>query len=226
MTPRPCSPVGCRAWRARISPASARRDRLLICLALLFIVASALVAFRGWPHVGAQPSPGEVVVSPQPTASTGSRGRAGGWWRSRQPRLTGAARARRSDRRRRRVAVCAAAPRPRQRRSIGRPASTSLPVGAPAAAAARSPCVTGCGRLRPSLAAAGRCPRRCSSSQQTAQQGVQQATGALGKVVGNAGGKVSTVVQQTTNTAAGAVQTVSPAAAGVVQDHGLRGGEA
>jgi hypothetical protein len=45
---------------------------LLICLALMFIVASALVAFRGWPHVAAQPSPGEVVVSPQPAASTGS----------------------------------------------------------------------------------------------------------------------------------------------------------
>ena len=46
--------------------------------ALLFIVASAMVAFHGWPHVGAQPSPGEVVVSPQRTVATGSAV-AGGW---------------------------------------------------------------------------------------------------------------------------------------------------
>ena len=45
---------------------------LLAGAALMFIVASTMVAFRGWPHVGAQPSPGEVVVSPRPTAATGS----------------------------------------------------------------------------------------------------------------------------------------------------------
>src|SRR5947209_18007923 len=45
---------------------------LLAGAVLMFIVASALVAFRGWPHVGAQPSPGEVVVSPAPTTATGS----------------------------------------------------------------------------------------------------------------------------------------------------------
>src|SRR6185437_15461704 len=45
---------------------------LLAGAVLMFIVASALVAFRGWPHVGAQPSPGEVVVSPSPVAATGS----------------------------------------------------------------------------------------------------------------------------------------------------------
>ncbi|MFZ0381890.1 MAG: hypothetical protein WAL38_28950, partial [Solirubrobacteraceae bacterium] len=38
---------------------------LLAGAALMFIVASALVAFHGWPHVGAQPSPAEVVVSPR-----------------------------------------------------------------------------------------------------------------------------------------------------------------
>src|SRR5437763_11910632 len=45
---------------------------LLAGAAVMFILASALVAFRGWPHVGAQPSPGEVVVSPSPTAAAGS----------------------------------------------------------------------------------------------------------------------------------------------------------
>src|SRR5690349_2921227 len=45
---------------------------LLAGAVLMFIVASALVAFRGWPHVGAQPSPREVVVSPSPTAAAGS----------------------------------------------------------------------------------------------------------------------------------------------------------
>ena len=51
---------------------------LLAVAALLFIVASAMVAFHGWPHVGAQPSPGEAVVSPQRTVATGSAV-AGGW---------------------------------------------------------------------------------------------------------------------------------------------------
>ncbi len=37
---------------------------LLAGAALMFIVASAMVAFHGWPHVAAQPSPAEVVVSP------------------------------------------------------------------------------------------------------------------------------------------------------------------
>ena len=51
---------------------------LLAVAALLFIVASAMVAFHGWPHVGAQPSRGEVVVSPQRTVASGSAV-AGGW---------------------------------------------------------------------------------------------------------------------------------------------------
>src|SRR5580693_8042449 len=42
---------------------------LLAGAALMFIVASALVAFRGWPHVAAQPTPAEVVVSPHRAAS-------------------------------------------------------------------------------------------------------------------------------------------------------------
>ena len=37
---------------------------LLAGAALTFMVASALVAFRGWPHVALQPPPGEVVVAP------------------------------------------------------------------------------------------------------------------------------------------------------------------
>src|ERR1700733_10015565 len=43
--------------------------------ALMFIVASALVAFHGWPHVAGQSSPGEVVVSSRPTAASSSVGR-------------------------------------------------------------------------------------------------------------------------------------------------------
>ncbi len=43
---------------------------LLAGAALMFVLASALVAFRGWPHLGTQPSPGEVVVSPRPAAAS------------------------------------------------------------------------------------------------------------------------------------------------------------
>src|SRR5579884_772379 len=45
---------------------------LLAGAAAMFVLASALVAFRGWPHVGAQPSPGEVVVAPRATAASSS----------------------------------------------------------------------------------------------------------------------------------------------------------
>src|ERR1700729_1277403 len=45
---------------------------LLAGAALMFIVASALVAFRGWPHVATAPSPGEVVISSRPASSTGT----------------------------------------------------------------------------------------------------------------------------------------------------------
>ncbi|MFZ0976688.1 MAG: hypothetical protein WAN22_30990, partial [Solirubrobacteraceae bacterium] len=45
---------------------------LLAVAALVFIVASALVAFRGWPHVAAATSPGQVVVSPHQAGSTGT----------------------------------------------------------------------------------------------------------------------------------------------------------
>ncbi len=62
---------GLRAARAYL-PGFGTAGSLLAGAVLMFIVASALVAFRGWPHVGAQPSPGEVVVSPAPTAATGS----------------------------------------------------------------------------------------------------------------------------------------------------------
>jgi len=39
--------------------------------ALMFMVASALVAFHGWPHLAVQPSTGEVVVSSRSASATG-----------------------------------------------------------------------------------------------------------------------------------------------------------
>jgi hypothetical protein len=193
---------------------------LLICLALMFIVASALVAFHGWTHIGAQPSPGEVVVSPRPTAATGSAV-------ARRLVLASAAPAPVT----RAGATAGAVPAgtspatrggavPGARRSIGRPATTSRPVGAAAAQTApvsvASPaCVNGCGPA-PAVAV----PAPVQQLQQSAHQGIQQAAAALGKVVGDTGSQVGTVVQQTTNTAAGAVQTVSPPAAGVVKSTG------
>jgi hypothetical protein len=190
---------------------------LLICLALMFIVVSALVAFRGWPHVGAQPSPGEVVVSPQPVASTGSAVA-------------------------RRLVVVAAAPvggarapagsvaggvgarlrgpaPPATGASIGRPASATLPAGAPVAPTSGGGGATSCGTGCAPAPVVGSAPAPVQQLTQTAQQGIQRASGALGKVVGDTG-SVRTAMQQTTRSAAGAVQTVSPPAATVVQNTG------
>jgi hypothetical protein len=189
---------------------------LLICLALTFIVASALVAFHGWPHVGAQPSPGEVVVSPRPTASTGSAvARRLVVASAPAAPVTGAGAPAGPAGVSRRTRGGAA---PGARRSIGQPVSVSRPAGASAApvSAGSSACGNGCG-LAP-VAPAPAAP--VQNLQQTAHQGIQQATGALGKVVADTGGKVGTVVHQTTNTASGAVQTVSPPAAGVVKSTG------
>ena len=45
---------------------------LLAGAAILFVLASAVVSFRGWPQVGAQPSAASVVVSPTQVASGSS----------------------------------------------------------------------------------------------------------------------------------------------------------
>ncbi len=182
---------------------------LLAGAALMFIVASALVAFRGWPHVAMQHSPGEVVLSSRPASPTG----------------TPAAR---------RIAFVAAAPaagaggvaargpgrasgghggrghgsaRPPQR-TIGSPASTSVPVSVAAPVAAGST-ACGCGVTTP------------PTSVQKVTQTLGEATNALGNVVSDTGARVGTVVRQTTNTAAGAVGGVSPGAgAGAVKGAG------
>ncbi len=187
---------------------------LLAGAALMFIVASALVAFRGWPHVATAPSPGEVVISSRPASSTGtpaarrlafvaaapaagaaSGGRAGAGapgpgarGRGHGGRGHGQAdrRGGRSARRR--------APRRRWRR---RPAGGS----------------TGCG-------CGVTTPASPPTPVQKVTQTLGQATNTLGNVVSDTGGKVGTVVQQTTNTAAGAVGGVSPAAGGAVKGAG------
>src|SRR5947209_11799512 len=125
---------------------------LLAGAAVMFILASALVAFRGWPHVGAQPSPGEVVVAPRPTAAIGTPA-------ARRLDVIGAVPATRTAAARPvgviaprvragPVAIAVAPARgPGGRRSIGTPAATSLPVGAPAGAggSVRTPPASGVG---------------------------------------------------------------------------------
>jgi hypothetical protein len=210
-----------RAGRAYVAGFGTSGSLLAVAV-LLFIVASALVAFRGWPHVGAQPSPGEVVVAPRSAAETGSAAE-------------------------RRLAAVSAAPvagpgagtgtvvrgvrgvrggaAPGTRRSIGTPASASLPARASLGGSLPA-CVTGCGAAPAggSPPAVGAAPRPVQQLQQTTQQDLQRATGTLAKVVGDTGAKVATTVRQTTTTAAGAVQTVSPQAAGVVKSTGSGAG--
>jgi hypothetical protein len=185
---------------------------LLAGAALMFILASALVGFRGWPHVGAQPSPGEVVISPSPASSTASpvarrlelisAAAVAGAPAPARP-ATGAARLGRRG--------TTTARGPATRRSIGQPASTSLPVGAPTVAGGSEPaapsCVAGCGS--PTVPAP-------APSTQPAQRAVQQASSGLGNVVSSAGNKLGSAAQRTTGTVAGAIQPTSPPAAGAV----------
>jgi hypothetical protein len=195
---------------------------LLAGAALMFIVASALVSFRGWPHVAAQPSPGEVVVSPRPASSAASPvGRrlvlisasptaavvapaAAG---ARTPVAAGARRA------------ASASPG----HSLGSPVHVSRPGGPPAPGAPAGPspiasgaptagCSHGCGPTSSGNPSPGPVP--------PPQQVVGQLGGTLGNVVSSAGKTAGSAVQQTTNTAGGAVQQVSPPAATTVQNAG------
>lgn len=179
---------------------------LLAVAALLFIVASAMVAFRGWPHAGGQPSPGEVVISPRPTAAArspvsrrlaaisaapasaaaGTRGAAGTGAHPGIGRGGGSA----------------------PHGSIGRPVTASIPVGTPNVGGGAVPCSDGCGTPA--------APVPSPSRVQPVQQAIQQTTGALGGVVSGVGNQVGSVVHQGTGAVSGAVQPVSPPAAGAV----------
>jgi hypothetical protein len=204
-----------RALRAYL-PGFGTAGSLLAGAVLMFVVASALVAFRGWPHVGAQPSPGEVVVNPAPTAAAGSTsgrrlaaftaGPAAGLARPRAapgPRgLPGRGRA----------------PAATPHQSLGRPVSASRPVpsagggGGTVSACPAGGCGLPAGTAQPGGAVSG--------PTQPVQQVIKQTTGALGGVVAGTGNQVGSVVQQTSGAVAGAVQPVSPPAAGVVDGVG------
>ena len=185
---------------------------LLAVAALVFIVASALVAFRGWPHVAAATSPGEVVVSPHQAGSTGTlaarrlalvAGAPGAGGPGRAGAGAGGAGGAGG-----RLAPSAAGrglgqPRP-PRHAIGAPASTSVPVST----AGTSTCTSGCG----TPAAPSPSPTPVRQVQQT----LSQAANTLGTVVTDTGSHLGSSVQQTTNGVAGAVGQVSPAAGGAV----------
>jgi hypothetical protein len=185
---------------------------LLAVAALVFIVASALVAFHGWPHVGVQPAPGEIVISPRSASVPPTLA-------ARRLAVVAAPRAARAG-----APAPAPAPAPAARgrtpgssgsgvvapprETIGAPARTSVPVATPAGG---SPTSCAC--------AASPAPRPVAPVQKI-QQTVGQVTNTLGNVVSDTGGRLGSTVQQTTNAAAGAVGSVSPAVGGVVQSAG------
>jgi hypothetical protein len=188
---------------------------LLAGAALMFIVASALVAFRGWPHLAPAPAPGEVVIAPRSARSPGASAFA--------RRLaavvaapaagTGPAAAPGAGRRggtggRRGVGPTGPT------HSVGAPVSTSIPVGTPAATPTSSCATGGCGPATTTTAAPPPTPV------QQGQQLIQQVTNTLGKMVSGTGGQVGSTVQQTTSSVAGAVGGASPAVGGVVKQAG------
>jgi len=216
-----------RSLRAYL-PGFGTSGSLLAGAVLMFIVASALVAFRGWPHVGAQPSPGEVVVSPAPTpASASTSGRrlavvaagpaaalvagpapAGG-----APALPGAGRTRTAS----------------PHHSLGRPVTASRPVAGGAGGVTAGGCSAGCGSTagtpQPGSTASAPTQPLPVPPVQPVQQAIKQTTGALGGAVAGTGKQVGSVVQQSTGAVAGVVHPVSPPAAGVVSSAGSGAGK-
>jgi len=186
---------------------------LLAGAALMFIVASALVAFRGWPHVGMQPTPAQVVVSPQRSASA-----AGATLATRRLAFAAAAPAAGAGGAAGALAPSAAGrglgptrPATSPTRAIGAPASTSVPVGTAAGAP-----TTG----SPPAATTTTPPPPAPRLLQQVTHTLAPATNALGAIVTNTGAQVGTTVQQTTNTVAGAVGGSSTPVGGAVQGVG------
>jgi hypothetical protein len=187
---------------------------LLAVAALVFIVASALVAFRGWPHVAGATSPGEIVVSPHQAGSTGTlaarrlafvAGAPG-------PGGPGGAGAGGAGGAGGRLAPSAAGrglgpPRP-PRHAIGAPASTSVPVSGSGA----STCTSGCGTPAS--------PSPSPTPVQQVQQTLSQATNTLGTVVTDTGSHLGSSVQQTTSGVAGALGGAGTPAGGAVSTVG------
>lgn len=212
---------------------------LLAGAVLMFVLASALVAFRGWPHVGAQgsPSPAQVVISSRPTAAAASlssrrlalftRVAAGA-----APRTGGVARPRTGHPGGGHPSGGGpGAPAPSH--SIGRPVSASAPVSpSTGGTGGTSSCSTGCGSApapspspspAPSPAPApapAPAPTPGPGPVQPVKQVVTQTTSALGNVVSGTGQQAGTVVQQATGTVAGALQPVSPPVSSVVNNVG------
>ncbi|HET6864509.1 MAG TPA: hypothetical protein VFH80_01250 [Solirubrobacteraceae bacterium] len=204
-----------RAARAYL-PGFGTAGSLLAGAVLMFIVASALVAFRGWPHVGAQPSPGEVVVSPAPATSGGSPSArrlalfvAGPAIGAAAPAAAGA----------RRLPGAGPGPTATPHGSLGRPATASRPAPAPAAGGTAGSCAGGCTSVTAQPGSAISVPTPTQPTQPV-QQVVKQTTSALGGVLSGTGNQVGSAVQQTTGAVGGAVQPVSPPAAGVVDSAG------
>jgi hypothetical protein len=188
---------------------------LLAGAALMFLLASAMVAFRGWPHVAAQPSPAEVVVSPSASAPISPVARRLAFITA-APGLAGAGAA---------GAAGHALPGGRTvgsgpRHSIGGPPPTSRPGGkAPLSGAGGSSGSGTCGAGGCGSAPAPN-PITSSAVPQPVQQTVHQVVGTLGNVVGGVGTTLGSTVQRTTSTVGGAVRSVSPTVGGTVSNTG------
>ncbi|HEY1515122.1 MAG TPA: hypothetical protein VGF91_01805 [Solirubrobacteraceae bacterium] len=186
---------------------------LLAGAALMFIVASALVAFRGWPHLAVQPAPGEVVISPRSARSTGPSASARRLAAVVAAPVGGTGTAAAPGARRRGGTGAPAAGRRGGNGTVGTPVRTSIPVATQAGTPA-SPCATsGCGT--PTTTAAPP-----PSPLQQGQQVIQQVTNTLGHAVTGTGQQVGSVVQQTTSSVAGAVGGSSSPVGGAVQQTG------
>jgi hypothetical protein len=192
---------------------------LLAGAAVMFILASAMVAFRGWPHVAAQPAPAEVVVSPRSATApispvarrlafitaapgpggAGAPGAAG-------HALTGTGRIVGSGRRH-----ATGTPTTIARRGGG----ATVPGAGAGGSSGSATCGTGsCGsNPAPNPIPGATVPR-------PVQQTVHQVVGTLGNVVGGVGTTLGSTVQRTTSTVGGAVGTLSPTVGGAVSTTG------
>jgi hypothetical protein len=176
--------------------------------ALLFVLASAIVAFRGWPQVGTGPATAALVV-PSPRAPSRPNARLVVALRS--PVTTGALR----------PAVLR-----RARRGGGPGGRSGTGTGVAGGGRPGSPTGISAGPVaRGASAGTGSCGgNSCANPGQ--QNAITSVTSSVSQTVSSAGNEIGTQVGSTAGTVATKLSSASPNAANTVQSTGTTGGSA
>jgi hypothetical protein len=183
---------------------------LLAGAAIVFVLASAVVSFRGWPQVGSQATPASVVVNPAGLAHSSSRAGRSLAFAAAAP-VAGAA-----------VAGAGAARTGPSTNTGAGPVVTIVPTTLTSQPGSRGTVAPG------PVGQPTSCASGCSAPAVTAPIGtaVKSSTGALGNTVSAAGSSAGAAVTGASKTAAGSLTGISSSVSGAVRTAGSAVGSA